>query len=85
MILLPEADFFFSMCSAPDSYDIALAADGLDICESMFDGDGTTPNYNQKLDYSKTFAFSILHLAQTLVNTLNLILTPIILVNKNMG
>jgi hypothetical protein len=50
--------FLFSMCSAPDSYDIALAAEGLDICESMFDGDGTTPNYNQKLDYSKTFAFT---------------------------
>jgi hypothetical protein len=50
--------FLFAMCSAPDSYDIALAAEGLDICESMFDGDGTTPNYNQKLDYSKTFAFT---------------------------
>ena len=50
--------FLFAMCSAPDSYDIALAADGLDICENMFDGDGTTPNYNQKLDYSKTFAFT---------------------------
>lgn len=50
--------FLFAMCSAPDSYDIALAAEGLDICESMFDGDGTTPNYNSKLDFSKTFAFS---------------------------
>jgi hypothetical protein len=50
--------FLFAMCSAPDSYDIALAAEGLDICESMFDGDGTTPNYNDKLDYSKTFAFT---------------------------
>ncbi len=50
--------FLFAMCSAPDSYDIALAADGLDICESMFDGDGTTPEFNQKLDYSKTFAFT---------------------------
>jgi hypothetical protein len=50
--------FLFAMCSAPDSYDIALASEGLDICESMFDGDGTTPNYNQKLDYSKTFAFT---------------------------
>jgi hypothetical protein len=46
------------MCSAPDSYDIALSAEGIDICESMFDGDGTTPNYNSKLDYSKTFAFT---------------------------
>ncbi len=50
--------FLFAMCSAPDSYDIALSAEGLDICESMFDGDGTTPNYNSKLDYSKTFAFT---------------------------
>jgi hypothetical protein len=49
--------FLFAMCSAPDSYDIALAADGLDICESMFDGDGTTPGYVKKVDYSKTFAF----------------------------
>ena len=50
--------FLFAMCSAPDSYDIALAAEGIDICESMFDGDGATPNYNQKLDFSKTFAFT---------------------------
>lgn len=50
--------FLFAMCSAPDSYDIALAAEGIDICERMFDGDGTTPNYNSKLDFSKTFAFT---------------------------
>ncbi|HRG38808.1 MAG TPA: asparagine synthetase B [Bacteroidia bacterium] len=50
--------FLFAMCSAPDSYDIALSAEGIDICENMFDGDGTTPNYNQKLDFSRTFAFT---------------------------
>jgi hypothetical protein len=49
--------FLFTMCSAPDSYDIALAAEGIDICESMFDGDPADPNMNSKLDYSKTFAF----------------------------
>ena len=49
--------FLFAMCSATDSYDIALAAEGLDICESMFDGDGTTANYNNKLNYSNAFAF----------------------------
>lgn len=49
--------FLFTMCSGTDSYDIALAAEGLDICESMYDGDGTTPDYNSKLDYSKTLAF----------------------------
>ena len=49
--------FLFAMCSGTDALDIALSAEGLDICESMFDGDGSTPNYNSKLDYSKTFAF----------------------------
>ncbi len=49
--------FMFAMCSATDSFDIALAAQSLDICEPMFDGDGSSPNYQAQLDYSKTFAF----------------------------
>jgi len=49
--------YLFAMCSATDSYDIALAAEGVDICESMFDGDGADPAMNSKLDYSKCFAF----------------------------
>lgn len=49
--------YTFTMCSGTDSYDIALAAEGLDICERMYDDDATTPGYNSKLDYSKTFAF----------------------------
>ncbi len=49
--------FLFAMCSATDSYDIALAAEGVDICETMFDGDGMDPQAQQKLDFSKTFAF----------------------------
>ena len=49
--------FMFAMCSATDSFDISLAAQSLDICEPMFDGDGSTPNYQAQLDYSKTFAF----------------------------
>ncbi|AFD07989.1 hypothetical protein [Solitalea canadensis] len=49
--------FLFSMCSGTDSFDIALAAEGIDICESMFDGDSADPNANSKLDYNKTFAF----------------------------
>ncbi len=49
--------FLFSMCSGTDSYDIALASEGLDICEKIYDGDGTTADYNSKLDYSKCFAF----------------------------
>ena len=49
--------FMFAMCSATDSFDIALAAQALDICEPMFDGDGSTANYQAQLDFSKTFAF----------------------------
>ncbi|WP_299326309.1 asparagine synthetase B [uncultured Maribacter sp.] len=50
--------FMFAMCSATDSFDIALAADGIDIVEPMFDGDASDPNYQAGLDYGKTFAFT---------------------------
>jgi hypothetical protein len=49
--------FMFAMCSATDSFDIALAADGVDICESMFDGDPSEANYQSKLNYGNSFAF----------------------------
>lgn len=49
--------FLFAMCSATDSYDIALAAEDIDICESMFDNDPSDKNSNNKLDFSKGFAF----------------------------
>ena len=49
--------FMFAMCSATDSFDIALSAEGGDICEPMFDGDGSDANYQSKIDYNKTFAF----------------------------
>lgn len=50
--------FMFAMCSATDSFDIALAADGVDICEPMFDGDPSDANYQKKINFGKTFAFS---------------------------
>ncbi len=49
--------FMFAMCSATDSFDIALAAEGVDICEPMFDGDASDPNYQNDINYAKTFAF----------------------------
>jgi hypothetical protein len=49
--------FLFAMCSGTDSFDIALAAAGIDICENMFDGDGVDPNAQSKLNYGNTFAF----------------------------
>jgi hypothetical protein len=49
--------FLFAMCSATDSYDIALAAANTDICESMFDGDPADRDMQEKLDFTSTFAF----------------------------
>lgn len=49
--------YLFSMCSAPDSFDVALAADGVDIVDVMFDGDPPEPNAQQKLNYDNCFAF----------------------------
>lgn len=50
--------FLFAMCSATDSFDIALAAEGIDICERMYDGDPADPQAQEKLDYEKTLAFT---------------------------
>ena len=49
--------FMFAMCSATDSFDIALSDEGVDICEPMFDGDPSEGNYQSRIDFSKTFAF----------------------------
>ncbi len=50
--------FQFAMCSATDTYDIALAAEGIDICERMFDGDGSDPLAQEKLNFDNTLAFT---------------------------
>ena len=52
-----QGGFLFAMCSATDSYDIALAAEEVDICAPMFDGDAVDPSAQEKLDFSKTLAF----------------------------
>lgn len=49
--------FLFAMCSATDTYDIALAAAGIDIADRMFDGDPPDPRAQQKLNFNNTFAF----------------------------
>lgn len=50
--------YLFAMCSGPDSFDVALAADGVDICDAMFDGDPMDPQAQSKLNYDNTFAFT---------------------------
>ena len=49
--------YLFAMCSGAESLDVALAAEGVDIVESTFDGDGADPNAQEKLDFGKTIAF----------------------------
>ncbi len=58
--------FMFAMCSATDSFDIALSAEGVDICQAMFDGDPTSPNYQSQINYKSTFAFKNFTLERTL-------------------
>lgn len=50
--------YLFAMCSAPDSFDVALAAAGIDICDVMFDGDPADPQAQQKLNYDNCMAFT---------------------------
>ncbi len=54
---IENGGFLFAMCAATDTYDITQAAQNVDICESMFDGDPADPAMNEKLDFSPTLAF----------------------------
>jgi hypothetical protein len=53
-----QGGFLFAMCSATDSFDIALAAHNTDICAQMYDGDPADPDAQSKLDFSNTLAFT---------------------------
>ncbi len=55
---IANGGFVFAMCSATDTYDIALAAENTDICDVMYDGDPPDPDAQKKLDFSKTLAFT---------------------------
>jgi hypothetical protein len=50
--------YLFAMCSGPDSFDVALSADGVDICDVPFDGDPMDPNAQSKLNYDNCLAFT---------------------------
>jgi hypothetical protein len=53
-----KGGFLFAMCSATDSYDIALSALNVDICEQMYDGDAADPDAQQKLNYGNSLGFT---------------------------
>jgi len=59
---IKDGGFVFSMCSACDTYEIALAASNIDICPTVFDGDPHDPQANNKLDFTQCFAFENFHL-----------------------
>jgi len=52
-----KGGFMFAMCSATDSFDLALASIKTDIVGTPFDGDPVDPNHKSKLDFNQTFAF----------------------------
>ncbi len=52
-----KGGFLFAMCSATDSYDIALSAQNVDICDKMYDGDAPDADVQSKLSFSNTLAF----------------------------
>ena len=54
---MSNGGFVFAMCSATDSFDIALSALNVDIAHQVFDGTGIDPNYNTKLNYHNCVAF----------------------------
>jgi hypothetical protein len=49
--------YLFAMCSGAETFDIALAAEGIDIVAMSYDGDDVDPAAQDKLDFNKTFAF----------------------------
>lgn len=49
--------FLFTMCSGTDSFDIALAAEEVDICEPMFDGDPADAGASGQLNFNRGLAF----------------------------
>ncbi len=54
---ISNGGFLFAMCAATDTYDITRSAEGIDICESMYDGDPADPTMNEHLDFTRTLAF----------------------------
>ena len=54
---IQNGGFLFAMCSATDSFDIALAAKNVDIASTVYDSSPVDPNYQNKMDFSNSIAF----------------------------
>ncbi|MBN1542411.1 asparagine synthetase B [candidate division KSB1 bacterium] len=53
---IAQGGFLFAMCSATDTFEIALAALDVDICVAVFDGTPLDPNAQEKLNFANTLA-----------------------------
>jgi len=75
---ISHGGFLFAMCSATDTYDIALAAQNTDICDTVFDHDPVASDYQSKLDYSYCLAFEnfSLHINPMIYEYSNIDITP---------
>lgn len=52
-----DGGFLFAMCSATDTWDIALAAQDVDMVDIPFDGTPPDPDLQDRLDFTKAVAF----------------------------
>ncbi|SDK81679.1 Por secretion system C-terminal sorting domain-containing protein [Catalinimonas alkaloidigena] len=59
-----KGGFLFAMCAGTDTYDIALATEGLDVHDVMYDGDSMNTADFDRLDFTQTFAFQNFQISQ---------------------
>lgn len=52
-----KGGFLFAMCSATDTFDIALSASGTDIVHAVYDGDPADADAQSRLNFRDTVAF----------------------------
>ncbi|MFH0777401.1 MAG: asparagine synthetase B [Candidatus Eisenbacteria bacterium] len=54
---IAQGGFVFAMCSATDTFDMVLAAGGVDFVAEPYDRDPPEPGCESRFDFSKTLAF----------------------------
>jgi hypothetical protein len=57
--------FLFAMCTATETLDLALAADGVDIAASYADGTPMAPDASARMRWDRALAFQDAHLEQS--------------------
>ncbi len=60
-----DGGFVFAMCTATETLEIALAAEGVDVAANYSDNTPMDPNASAKLKWENTFAFTNVRLEQS--------------------